>query len=677
MPEHEKHPGPDRLRAFDQGRLGSTDWSAVEEHLQGCAVCSNWLETLPEQRLPDLLAEYDAGRALESAAAELVTQVSARAVVLPAAEVPAELAEHPRYRVLELIGAGGMGTVYKAEHRLMRRPVALKVVHRHLLNRPDAAERFRREVHAAAQLAHPNIVLAHDAEQAGAAHFLIMEFVEGETLDRLVERCGPLPVSQACGYVRQAALGLQHAHEQGMLHRDLKPANLMATPGGHVKILDFGLALFAQQCQASPGLTPDGALVGTPSYLAPEQAREPGAADVRADLYSLGCTLYHLLAGRPPFGGNTVLQQLMAHQEKAPKPLSAFRSDIPETLNQLVERLLAKAPAGRFRSAAELAQALAPFSGDAPAPPPERARRRRILAGVLGLGLCALIVGSWIAWQFAADGDASSAPEVAAPGTHVAGALPPDRDKPSDKDKQTGNAPPVLEDKIAVPWSAHSSARDQVVVWLTENNNLGPDHPVIADMAKQIDREVKDGQAFLIRLGGGLMRSQKATLLAGRHRDLYAFTFAPEQVRDWVRPRAGDFVASTAPRQEVHDRPLVSLSSLRVDDAVALDAVGDIKGTIDYRRLGEVKGTLMLRLLCITKRGTTTLLGPMPKLSLATGGSIRFNFGPMFKADELAEVPHGPVVFFVELGRRPLAGGDIPMELLSNMVATPVFFSSE
>src|SRR5262249_15476333 len=156
----------------------------------------------------------------------------------------AELAAHPRYDIEEVLGAGGMGTVFKARHRLMRRWVALKVVSPALLHRPEAVERLQREVPAAARLSHPNIVNAFHAEEARPVHFLVMEFIEGTTLARLVAERGPLPVALACDYARQAALGLQHAHARGLVHRDIKPHNLMLTPQGQVKILDFGLARF-------------------------------------------------------------------------------------------------------------------------------------------------------------------------------------------------------------------------------------------------------------------------------------------------------------------------------------------------------------------------------------------------------------------------------------------------
>jgi eukaryotic-like serine/threonine-protein kinase len=301
--------------------------------------------------------------------------------------IPAALIDHPRYRVLRLLGHGGMGAVYQAEHLLMERTVALKIINKSLTTRPDLVERFRREVKAAARLAHPSIVTAYDAEQAGDTHFLVMEYVEGADLARLVGERGPLPVAEACAYARQAALGLQHAYEHGLIHRDVKPLNLMVTPDGQVKILDFGLARLASASQAAGGLTEPGTVMGTADYIAPEQAWDPAAADVRADVYSLGCTLYFLLSGHPPFPEGTVLQKLLAHAERTPTPLAVLRDDVPPGLARVLERMLAKDPTRRYPTPAEVAQALAPFGrGDAgtavvaealPADPPAGRRLTR------------------------------------------------------------------------------------------------------------------------------------------------------------------------------------------------------------------------------------------------------------------------------------------------------------
>ncbi len=276
--------------------------------------------------------------------------------------VPPALADHPRYRVLEVLGEGGMGIVYKAEHRVMKRAVALKVIAAHLVAHPEAVARFRREVEAAARLSHPNIVTAYDAEQAGDCHFLVMELVDGMSLDRVLQRMGPLPVAYTCDFVRQAALGLQHAHEHGMVHRDIKPHNLMLTRQGQVKVLDFGLARFASENGPAASLTECGALTGTPDFMSPEQAEDARRADIRSDIYSLGCTLYTLLTGRVPFPGTNFVETVVGHLKNEPSPLTEFRSDLPPELVQVVGRMMAKDPVQRYQTPAEVARALLAFS---------------------------------------------------------------------------------------------------------------------------------------------------------------------------------------------------------------------------------------------------------------------------------------------------------------------------
>ncbi len=214
-----------------------------------------------------------------------------------------------------------------------------------------------------ARLDHPNIVRAHDAEQVGGLHLLVMEFVEGTNLADLVQRKGPLPIAHACHFIRQAALGLQHAFEQGMAHRDIKPQNLMVTPKGQVKVLDFGLARLRS---GGRGLTEMGSFMGTPEYVSPEQAADARTADTRADLYSLGCTLYFLLTGRPPFPEDTAVKVILAHVEKQAPPVQALRPEVPAELSAVVARLLAKDPAQRFQTPVELAQALVPFLKQGP-----------------------------------------------------------------------------------------------------------------------------------------------------------------------------------------------------------------------------------------------------------------------------------------------------------------------
>ena len=216
----------------------------------------------------------------------------------------------PGYEILGELGRGGMGVVYLAKNVLMNRLEVLKVANKALLDRqPGAAERFLREIRAAAQLGHENVVKAYSALKVGELLVFAMEYVEGEDLAKLVKRKGPLPVAHACHYISQAATGLQHAHEQGMIHRDVKPPNLILMRIGKkhvIKILDFGLAKAVQEGDSLTDLTGQGAMLGTPAYMAPEQAQDAASADIRADIYSLGCTLYFLLAGRRPSHGRAI-----------------------------------------------------------------------------------------------------------------------------------------------------------------------------------------------------------------------------------------------------------------------------------------------------------------------------------------------------------------------------------
>ena len=348
------HPSAEELAAFDAGCLPPPRAAAVETHVAACPSCCRRLEELPEDAFAALVRAYagkaDGGRTRPQPKADGA-----------APEVPEALVGHSRYRVLGLLGQGGMGVVYKAVQQHMDRVVALKVIHRPLLACPDFVERFRREVKAVARLRHPNIVVAHDADQAGDLHFLVMEYVEGTSLDRVVARRGPLPVAEACEYVRQCALGLQHAHEQGLVHRDIKPHNLLLTPQGQVKVVDFGLAHLARPDGAATPLT-SAPLLGTPDYTAPEQARDPSAVDVRADVYSLGCTHYYLLTGQPPFPGGTPLQKLLNHQERPPRPVTELRPDVPPAVAALLRRMLAKDRARRPATPGEVAAELAPFA---------------------------------------------------------------------------------------------------------------------------------------------------------------------------------------------------------------------------------------------------------------------------------------------------------------------------
>ncbi|HEY7315595.1 MAG TPA: serine/threonine-protein kinase [Gemmataceae bacterium] len=292
-----------------------------------------------------------------------------------------------QYRILDQLGRGGMGRVFKAEHRTLKRLVALKVLAPNLLQSERARELFLREVRAAAQLVHPNVVTAFDANEEAGRYYLALEYIDGPNLDQLVRKQGPLPVGLACDCIKQAANGLQAAHLRGMVHRDIKPANILVQRHGQqehspglVKISDFGLArLHAPEMppnapnHAGTILTRQDTVMGTPDFLSPEQARDMHRADIRSDLYSLGCTFYYLLTGRVVFPGGTALEKLIRHGAETPTPLAELRPDVPAAVVEIVQRLLAKRPKDRYQTPAELAAALEPFavSGPTPwAPPP-------------------------------------------------------------------------------------------------------------------------------------------------------------------------------------------------------------------------------------------------------------------------------------------------------------------
>jgi serine/threonine protein kinase len=276
-----------------------------------------------------------------------------------------------KYRVLERLGSGGMGTVYLCEHMVVRRKVAIKVLPISQSDNPVALGRFYREARAAGVLDHPNLVKAHDVDQEGGMHYLIMDYVDGANLQEIVTRFGPLAVSRAVHYIRQAALGLQHAHQAGLVHRDIKPANILVDRGGTVRVLDMGLARFMDPSDLLTVKYDHKNVLGSADYVAPEQALNSHEVDIRADIYSLGATFYYTLTGKPPFPTGKVAQKLIWHQVKEPTPVRELRPEVPEEVVAIISRMMAKDPVQRYQTPGEVAEALTPWTTKVIAPPAE------------------------------------------------------------------------------------------------------------------------------------------------------------------------------------------------------------------------------------------------------------------------------------------------------------------
>src|SRR5438128_8203415 len=282
---------------------------------------------------------------------------------IPTSSVP----QLGRYQLLDKLGKGGMGEVYLANDAKLDRRVAIKLRPAEGVNDPEAVARFQREAKALAKLSHSGIVQAHDADEDGGRHFLVMEYVEGGSLADVLHEKGRVGPTRAADYVHQAALAMQHAHEKGLVHRDLKPSNLLLTPQGQIKVLDLGLARFLQDQVGDPSRTREGIGMGTPDYAAPEQFRDARNVDARADIYSLGCTLYHMVAGQVPFPGSSLSEKYDAHEHKEPTPVEELCPDVPGGLALVIRRMMAKRPGDRFQSAKEVAEALGPYvAGSSP-----------------------------------------------------------------------------------------------------------------------------------------------------------------------------------------------------------------------------------------------------------------------------------------------------------------------
>jgi serine/threonine protein kinase len=374
------------LNDFGLGKLDAASAETVSRHIEICATCRTRvagisgdsfvgrLRKAEDAAQPKRERTYVPGESLANAAnstdgssmeASGRREPPGKSVSGPSPlPAPPGLQNHPDYELIKELGQGGMGTVYLAKNRMMDRPEVLKVISKSLLDRPGALERFQQEIRSAAKLAHTNIVAAYSVLRPGDLLVFAMEYVRGQDLSEVVKQRGPLPVANAAFYIHQVANGLQHAFEKGMVHRDIKPNNLMLAIEGKkhvVKILDFGLAKATSEKGGETGLTKSGQMLGTPDYVAPEQTLDAHKADIRADIYSLGCTLYFLLSGGPPFQETSLFEILKAHHERDPKPLNLVRPDVPVELAAVVAKMMAKDPTKRYQMPTEVAKALVPF----------------------------------------------------------------------------------------------------------------------------------------------------------------------------------------------------------------------------------------------------------------------------------------------------------------------------
>jgi serine/threonine protein kinase/WD40 repeat protein len=366
-------PCPDRDQLLDYllGKLPDDASEQIAAHLDECPPCEAAAETL--DRVSDTLVsqlerpvvpsrfahepQYQQAlqRVLAQADGESDTMGDRVATVAVDSPVPESLGE---YELLEKLGEGGMGAVYKARQRNLDRLVALKVLPKHRTDNAVAIGRFYREMQAVGRLNHPNIVAAHDAREIDGAPVLAMEYIDGWDLAKLVSDAGPLTLADACELVRQTAVGLQHAHEQGLVHRDIKPSNVMLNRQGVVKILDLGLARLNEDQPNRPEMTAAGTAMGTADYFSPEQVNDSHSVDVRSDIYSLGCTLYKLLSGQTPFAGpeyKNDVTKMMAHVHGTPRSIGELRPDLPPGLVVIIQKMMAKDPSGRFAEPGEVA----------------------------------------------------------------------------------------------------------------------------------------------------------------------------------------------------------------------------------------------------------------------------------------------------------------------------------
>ena len=363
------HPTDQTLSSYGLGKLDDILAEAINTHLEQCPDCRKRVAEMSADSFLGRIRDVQKPLAMSTFGESQLGRSQSymgrnTAAPPPANTLPPGLADHPDYEIKRELGRGGMGVVYLAHNTLLGRDEVLKVMGGQIIERPGVLERFLREIRVVAMLRHPNIVTAYHATRLGDSIVFAMEYVEGLDLFRMVKAKGALPVGHACNFVYQAAVGLQHAHEEGLVHRDIKPGNLMLSRKGDkatIKVLDFGLAKATREERVDVKLTSVGQALGTPDYIAPEQIIDAPSADVRADIYSLGGTLYHLLTGRPPFQADSLYDMFQAHMSRDADPVNLVRPEVPAELAALVAKMMAKDRARRFQTPGEVAEALTPF----------------------------------------------------------------------------------------------------------------------------------------------------------------------------------------------------------------------------------------------------------------------------------------------------------------------------
>jgi serine/threonine protein kinase len=369
-----KCPPADELRAMQAGRLPEEQSEELIAHVHHCAACQSDLETVDDRedslifalRQPSEFAAFEAEAECQVALAKALATLADRGSPRPEddalPDLPRELGE---YQIVRPLGQGGMGRVYVARHTKLGREVAIKVLASHRLGDERLRRRFEAEMQAVGRLSHPHIVTAHDAREIAGTAVLVTELIDGMDVGQLVRRTGPLPVADACELVRQAAVALEYTHGQGFVHRDIKPSNLMLSRDGQLKLLDLGLARLQLADADRSEMTGTGQTMGTADYIAPEQVMDSRNVDGRADIYSLGCTLYKMLTGEAPFAGDdhqTVFAKLTAHVSSAAPSLASSRAEAPGALVKLVDAMLAKDPAERPQTPRDVAEQLAKWT---------------------------------------------------------------------------------------------------------------------------------------------------------------------------------------------------------------------------------------------------------------------------------------------------------------------------